>query len=193
MRAAEWLTLILINKGIIGEDEKELYMFGFQTGLEFMSCLFASLTFALLTDHVVEYLVFMLVFMPVRSYTGGFHFDSFLNCFLGSCALIVLVIWMADLKLLNISLTFAGIVVLLILIGKMRPVEHENRRVSEAEEAVFHNILLKVLCCVGVGAILFYVIESRKYLNLIFLTLLSVLISMLIGKVSQWKRKRGAE
>lgn len=151
-----------------------------------MSCLFVSLIIAVLTHHVVEYLVFLAVFMPVRSFAGGFHFDRFLYCFLGSCALIAMTVWLSCFEFLTIRWCAAGIAIMLFMIGNIPPTEHENRNVSDTEKAVFHRILWKILLCIGIGAAVFYIVGSRKYLNLIFLTLLSVLISMIIGKVSPW-------
>ncbi len=183
-RLAEWLTSVLVSKAVISNEEEELYAFGFQTGLEFMSCLSVSLIIAAITHHVAEYLVFLAVFMPVRSYAGGFHFDRFLYCFLGSCAWIAFVVWLSGLELLAIQWCAAGIAIMLFTIGKIPPTEHENRKVSDTEKAVFHRILWKILLFTGIGTTGFYIVGSRKYLNLIFLSLLSVLISMLIGKVS---------
>lgn len=189
-RIAEWLTAFLIDKDIIDKEDAEVYSFGFQAGLEFISCLSVSSGMAVLTHRVMEYLVFLAVFMPVRSYAGGFHFDRFLYCFLGSCALISAVVWLAGMELLTIPWCVKGIAGMLLAIGVIPPAEHENRSVTDTEKAVFHKMLLKILLCIGIGAAGFYIAGNRKYLNLVFLTLLSVLISVLIGKVSQGRKNK---
>ena len=184
-KIAQRLAVLLADRGAIRRDETELYMFGFQAGLEFMSCLLVSLAAALVLHRALEYLIVLAVFIPVRSYAGGFHFEKFGFCFLSSCAVIAAIIAVSEWMRPDPRLAMPGILALLILTGVTSPTEHGNRKVTGSERRAFRRILRAFLVGTGILSTICYLLGKEIYLNLILLTLLTVFVSMLIGKWRQ--------
>ena len=74
-----------MDKGAIRKESYDIYCFGFQTAMEMVSCIVVSLFIALKMHMVLEYAIFLGIFILVRSYAGGLHLDSFWACFFCSC------------------------------------------------------------------------------------------------------------
>lgn len=84
-KAAIYLTNYVIHNGKVHENERPIYEYGFQVALE------TPLTFSICTilaasmHRLKDEFIFFTIFIPLRSYGGGFHFDRYAFCFLFSC------------------------------------------------------------------------------------------------------------
>ena len=74
----------MVERGIIKEEEQELYQFGIRNGMILLLNVVTALVIGLLTEQLAVVAVFTLSFMVLRSYTGGYHSDSRIFCYLGS-------------------------------------------------------------------------------------------------------------
>lgn len=86
----EWLSRMLadyvVGKKAVPEEEYELYRYGFQSGLEMLSCTAVVFSIAVWQGMGAECLWLLFILISLRSYTGGLHMDHFWSCFLCSCA-----------------------------------------------------------------------------------------------------------
>ena len=71
-----WLSHRMVERGIIKEEEQELYQFGIRNGMILLLNVVTALVIGLLTEQLAVVAVFTLSFMVLRSYTGGYHSDS---------------------------------------------------------------------------------------------------------------------
>lgn len=76
----EHLSIVLTNyifkKGIIDKKKYEIYQYGFQCFLEVSASTICSIVIALLLHMFSECLFFFLLFIPMRSFSGGFAFKN---------------------------------------------------------------------------------------------------------------------
>lgn len=79
-----WLSHRMVERGIIKEEEQELYQFGIRNGMILLLNVVTALVIGLLTEQLAVVAVFTLSFMVLRSYTGGYHSDGRIFCYLGS-------------------------------------------------------------------------------------------------------------
>ena len=88
----EHLSIVLTNyifkKGIIDEKNYEIYQYGFQCFLEVSASTICSIVIALLLHMFSECLFFFLLFIPMRSFSGGLHLKTYFSCFIGSCLIL---------------------------------------------------------------------------------------------------------
>lgn len=115
-RIAEVLTDYVIQKGMVKEEDRELYEYGFtmtiEVGLFVLSCLFISLYLHMLMEGIL----FFLIFAPLRSYAGGLHLDKFRSCFILSCLTfsgILLIV-----RYVHIPMLFSFIALFILEIGR---------------------------------------------------------------------------
>ena len=189
-RIAGSLTNLMIENGAVREEDRELYQFGFQMGMEMTLCLIVTLVCALYLHLLPEYLLFSAVFIPIRSYAGGLHFDKFYQCFMGSCLMIVAVIAGSKRIELPVWQSTAAIVVLLGTIAAVGPVDHENRKVDDEDRRSFGKILCGIFWGTGALTLVLFFLNRNHELVLVMLTLAAALISMIVGKICERRNGR---
>ena len=77
---SEKLTDYIIKTGVVSEESYAIYQYGFQIGIEMLSCFLVCFGIAIYLHMIPEFLVFTGSFMLLRTYTGGLHLNSFTRC-----------------------------------------------------------------------------------------------------------------
>lgn len=185
-RLAIKLTDYILDKGAIGEESYEIYRFGFQTAMEMGSCIIVSMAIALKMHMLLEYVIFLSIFILVRSYAGGLHLDSFWACFVCSCIVQSGVLLIAKNYELSRNASFLVILGAIIAIKIIRPVEHINRPLEQSAKKYFQKKLNVILCGIFLISMVLFGMKIDKYLSLSALTMIVIVASMIIGK---WKQK----
>lgn len=75
-RISTFLTDTLIEGGTLKSEERSLYIYCFGTMLETAANLLSAIIIGALLGEFPAALIFMLVFIPLRSMAGGFHCNS---------------------------------------------------------------------------------------------------------------------
>ena len=76
-RVFAFLTDYLIKKGLVQEEDRPIYEYGFQILIEIFLWVLCCTIIAALTCSLIELCIFFIIFFPIRSYAGGFHFRYF--------------------------------------------------------------------------------------------------------------------
>ena len=127
----------MVKEGIISEEDREIYLFGMK---ELISQIFAySVMFEIgfAFGMLMETIVFIIVYMSLRVYAGGYHAPSQLACYILSFGMVI-----AALLLIRwLSVSEVVIVVSIVLMGgmiySMAPSEHKNKPLSENEKKIY--------------------------------------------------------
>ncbi len=185
-RLAVKLTDYILDKGAIRKESYDIYCFGFQTAMEMVSCIVVSLFIALKMHMVLEYAIFLGIFILVRSYAGGLHLDSFWACFFCSCVVQSGVLLAAKNYQLSKIASLIIILSMVLMIKIIKPVEHANRPLEANAKKYFQKKLNMILRGIFFGSIILFAVDGEKYLSLSALTMIVIVASMIIGK---WKQK----
>ena len=80
------MVQMAVSAGAIGQDEEELYLYAYQSLLASVISWASLLLIAAVLQAFWGAVLFMLFFIPLRSYAGGYHQSSYLRCYLLSVA-----------------------------------------------------------------------------------------------------------
>lgn len=180
---AKVLTDYVVYKGMVKDDERTIYEYGFIIALETMLSLIISFGIASILHMVVEGVLFFLIFIPLRSYAGGLHLDCYLTCLSLSCLIFSVVLLIVKLVNLHLYFSFLLFIVLVFSVWWLHPVDHINRVVDEDEELYFRRRLKFFLVIDVLISTLCVVTKRKQYLSLIVVTLLMIVITMILGKL----------
>lgn len=81
-KLAEYCTEALIRRDTIQKDKKAIYVYGFELFWSTFLCIVSILFFGIAFGHWKQSIVFLLFFLPIRTFTGGYHASSYGTCFL---------------------------------------------------------------------------------------------------------------
>lgn len=185
-RLYQALTDYIIVKGVAEETDREMYEYAFEVALELGIFAAATIIIALCLEMFWEGVFFFIIFIPLRSYAGGLHMETFISCFCLSCFVYSGVLLVS--KYLEVPGCFSGILMFLleIMVYKLYPVENVNRSVDEVENAYFKKRLtVFLLLDCGIAGVCLLLKEDR-FLLTAAATFLLIVLTMIAGK---WKNK----
>lgn len=176
------------------DDDKEYYQYGIEITISSLLNIALILIVGVIFCSLTESIIFLLCFIPIRQYTGGFHASSYLRCNLSFCICFALLILCYQLTKEHIN-TYIAILISFIctfVIFARCPVENPNKQITEKRKK-FHRLiatLMSILYSV-IGVTLMYFSNQHGVLILYTLLLVTVLIIIAIFKEWRCKYERG--
>ncbi len=147
-KVAHILSKWLLKTGAISEVDLELYEYGIYSFLFTLIPLFAVIVLSFPLHITFEGILFIIPFILLRKFTGGFHFSSAWLCTLVS--IVVLSAFLLGIKVLIPSSqsipAYVAVYLSLIPIVTLSPIDSVNRRLTHKEKAIFRKIAI----CLGI-------------------------------------------
>lgn len=177
----------MVERGIIKEEEQELYQFGIRNCMILLLNVVTALVIGLLTEQLAVVAEFTLSFMVLRSYTSGYHSDSRIFCYLGSNLVLLVPVYTQAVfyktslaRLLAVLLVSAGIIFLL------SPMHSKNRKLDKEEQKHFgRKARLIAVLELAVLGILWYA-GQIPYAYAVYTGICITALFMIVGKAQLW-------
>lgn len=181
---SDMMAFYLLNKKLITEDELPIYKYGLSAFVNSFSQVILLFLLGVCCGVVSETVAFLLVFILIRRFTGGYHADTKMKCLV--CGVFM---WFIATSVSKVSLSHNVIVILYLVIVifsvvitfKYAPVEHYNKPLSRSiyeKNKKYSRICLGVFELLGVW--LLFIDTSLSYTIMMTIFLVSILI--LIGR-----------
>lgn len=176
------LSNFLLSNKIIPEEYYEVYVYGNELLLSFVFSTSIILVIGLLIDRFIQTLLFLLIFILVRRYTGGYHANTYFKCKLATVTTYLSVLALSEYtsikKIHFLVLLVAGLAIII----SMGPIENPNKPISaiQRKRNKITGLGLFSLILVFSG-----ILQNRQstFSNSIFYSLLSIIILMIIAKI----------
>lgn len=174
--AANNITNYLICEKVIKDDDREIYQYGFEQVFSSLLNIATMLLLGIILGKIYQSLVLILSFMALRSYSGGYHANTPLHCYLLtvmsiSAALSIMKFITID-RFICLGLLVLSSVVILLL----SPIGSQNKPLGEIEKIIYRKktiIVWSVETCVAIVFIILDITEIH-----IAITLAQVIISI---------------
>lgn len=176
-----------ITEGIISPDHVESYKYGLELLLSSLINLTIMLLISAFFHQVNKLWLYLLSFIPLRMFAGGYHANSHLCCtilnsFLYLIALIIFE-WF-PLKYISISLLIMSLSSL-IIVSIFSPVQSPNKPLSDSEQLLYRRISLIISIAIVVlcGCITVFFITFIKWAEMIVLGELCTVFLLIIAEL----------
>ena len=140
-RMAEQLVLWQIKKGYLQKEQQALYSYGYEALFNQLINILLACAIAVIFRAPLQVLVFLLGYIPLRSYSGGYHANTNGACTLVSAFLTAGVClaakWMP--QILKIAILPLGFLVSGFMILRFAPVWDKNKKLDEAETICYRR------------------------------------------------------
>ena len=157
-----FVEFMLENK-IIPEQDKEIYRFGFVLMLRIILNVLTLLFIGTCFNMIVESITFLICSLMLRSYSGGFHSDNPVICFLISVLATISMLFVIKSGMWSVQFSCALIVLSIGVILRYAPVEHKNKPLEEIERKIYRKRLWGIVC------VLIFVMFMFIFMNKLFL------------------------
>lgn len=182
VKLSEYITQQLEKGKIIQSDNREIYQYGFQQGLILLLNFATSIVIGVVFGKVLESILLLAAYIPLRSYAGGHHSDSSEKCYVVST--IITVVWMLIFKFLILPTSCWGIILLVgtVICFVLSPVENLQKPLDQEEICVYRKRALIVLTteiCLWICLCLIL----RIFVQIIPLGVFTEAVMLIMGKI----------
>lgn len=177
------ITDYIMKADVISKESYDIYQYGFQLGLEILSYFIVTFGIGLYLHMIPEFIVFMSIFMLLRTYIGGVHLDTFAGCFVCSVTVQTSVLLIEKHYTFILPIAWLIIVSGSILILIAAPVENINRELDMDEKRHCKKVSIKIVISIVLFAASCTLAGGNDMVSLTASTILVVLISQYLGIV----------
>lgn len=178
------LILTLISRNIIKEEDKEIYIYGFNQTLFMMLNFITILIIGLLFNMLMETMIFMITYIPIRIYAGGYHARTQVKCYIFSVFMLISALYIIKLQLISNKLTIILLsVISSIIILYLAPIEDINKPLDKKEIETYKKRTINNLIIILVLLIISLIFKRIDISYYIYISLMYNLIMLIIGKV----------
>ncbi len=189
-KVAKSISIKLSENNFIKKEEIDICQYGLEMFLTLILEVSAILLLSIIVGNFCETILFFVGFLPLRMYAGGYHANTRIGCF---GVLILAYILFSILLIFEINKYFilSTSILSVICIYGLAPLRLKNKTLLKKEKSRYKNIstiiaLVESLIIISTCVMNIY---SRLIVSL-FLGLLTVLISLIAGKIKDYIRRR---
>lgn len=189
---SEDLALILLKNKIIDIKDRDIYIYGLEIILSTIAITLTLISMGIIFRKLILTLVFISIFMLLRTYTGGYHAEKFSQCFFTSIGIYIFEIittsLIAEKYKMILGIFFALVSTIIIFI--FSPVENSNNPLTLEEKRKYKKksrvIILAILTFILIG---FYTNCIKAEITfMVSLTILSIGILTIIPVFERRKK-----
>ena len=178
----------IMKKANIPQREKGVFVYGCELTLSTAASILSIIILSIALNAVYSSFVFLLVFMGIRFFAGGYHAKTYFHCFLltnfvyilsflSSKHILVLMSWPVKAMLL-----FGSTIVILVL-APIRNKKHPLTEKTYRKNAIIARIITALILFIAVLILLQNALSSA--LAMIMVTLMAIAIMMIIPKFQE--------
>lgn len=188
-KIAQWL----LSQGSIPEEDCAVYTYGLELGIAQIVNFLTAILIGTAFGMVLESVLFLTAYIPLRSYAGGYHAGSELKCYVLSCVQIVLALLTIRLIPTPFCLVAAiGLALVSIpLIFILAPIPDSRRSLDLEERLHFRKRALLILFCESMFGLLFYVFQLQRFFLIVAVVFFHVAVVLGVGSLKNRKMRKG--
>lgn len=182
------VNYFIIN-GIIEEKEKEIYAYGLHQGLLIILNVATTIIIGILFNMLWESMIFMISYIPLRTYAGGYHARTQCKCYLFSIAIIITSL------LLIIIIPTTGFFILSLIITSgitiyvLAPVEDNNKPLDTIEKKSYKKLTKNILIIEILAILVLYILKFKNMSLVICIAIFILSCMLVIGKFKNKLRR----
>ena len=166
-----------------GSDENELYIFGVNQFLNMLLNILTALFIGILFGETLRIILFMLAYVPLRSYAGGWHSRTPLRCYIFS--VIMLIVVSIGMKYLSVAewIYYVILAVATLIVFVLSPVEDRNKPLDEIEYKVFKKRTMLITAAELTVALLLKLLTLDNLFVAVIYSFVVLSLMLVSGKV----------
>lgn len=150
MILSNYLIDKMVESEVIQEEDKEMYLYGLNQGGIIIQNIFITVIIGSIFGNLIATCVFLIVYIPLRSFAGGYHAATPKKCFVYSIFLI-LVIQLYFWYFFEVMYQWIYPVMLIcsFIIYIYSPMPSSNKPLSVKEKYYYKKVVARILISAG--------------------------------------------
>ena len=176
----------MISQYNIDEKNREIYVYSLVCFLENCITIGSVIVISVFLKNVSQTLLFLIFFLSLRRHTGGFHLNSFAQCYLGTIILYIVVLFIYSIIIDYPKVMFVLLILSICLIGIIGTVNHPNIYMNAFELSISKKMARIIVLCQGtVIFLLYYFGISMFYIGFMSLGVILCATLVCVAKITK--------
>lgn len=173
------LEKFILQQGT-SDSDKIVYLYGLSAGITILENIVITLILGYIFGNLIQTMIFLLSYIPLRSYAGGYHAKTEQVCFIFSTLLIIVVeLFFSIFFRFNYVELMGFVIISIFLIVINSPFESEKKSLSNGERKFYKRTVKVVLglesiviliCVVNKQSVIFSGIAAAIFSEAILIT-----------------------
>lgn len=165
-------------------DVQDFYRYGIEISISSFLNIFLVLLLGIIINHIAESIIFLLLFILIRSFTGGYHADTYFRCNLLMCITFILTALANSIFSNKFSLLIIIVLICVteLIVSILGPIENKNKPIDDSKRIklkIIGIVITLIINCTGLFL-------SRSYLGtMIILTTFLIALLMIAAKIKE--------
>lgn len=169
----------MLDSKMIGDGQKEYYVYSLILLVEKTITLGTILMISLLLGNLIPTIFFLLFFLTLRGRTGGFHCNTFGQCYIGTTVTYMLIVILADYWVNQWQVLLWVLFLAIIIVAVIGTVNHPNMHMNTLE-LVCSKKAARILLVLQGSVIYFFVFLKLDMLYIYYMSIAIILCAMLL-------------
>ena len=145
-RLSKFILKKLIKRNVIEEKDRQIYLYGLYEGIIILENIIITIFIGFWFGNLIQTFMFLVAYIPLRSYAGGYHAKTEKKCFFYSVILVLMVqicFWMME--NMDTRIIVGSFLISIFIVHCYSPVESKNKPLSENEKKCFRRKVVNLL------------------------------------------------
>lgn len=175
--------------GFVNDENREIYLFGSHQLLMLLVNLISMIFIGILFHQTAQCLLYMALFIPLRTYAGGYHACSSRKCYVYSTLCIIAAMLIIKLDFFNFAICYGVAAVCGVIIFRLAPVEDQNKPLDDVEIIHYRVRSQVVLVIEGLFLIASLTLKWKTGVICTTLAFLTLCLMLVFGTIKNLKLK----
>lgn len=179
------ITDVGVEQKFIDSSKQEEYIYGLELVFAVLLNSVTVVVIGAIMGMVIETIIFWFVYNILRKYSGGFHFNSSLACYLSTYIISPAVLLMIRYLHFDMNVLLVSALISSIIIFVLTPVPAIQKPLDKEEEKVFGRIGRTLICVTFVVYIIFFLFKLFYAAKVLAISIIAVAIFAVAGKIKK--------
>lgn len=173
----------LLSRNAIKDEDYEIYQYGLEQLFTSILNMLTLLVIGSIMGMIWQGIIFVLSFMLLRKYAGGYHASTPLGCYLLTTLIITVALSVMKYFEISILIYLVLLMVSSVIVYMLTPVEAVNKELDKIEKIIYRKKtiltwIVEVSLAIGV-----FILKHYEISICIFMAIIMVGISLVTGHI----------
>ncbi len=196
---AKGIATYFMKENIIEREDMDTYIYGAEVLISGIVGIINIMILSIIINSFWNGVLFLIIFIPIRMYTGGYHASSYLTCNIWFVLIYFLILQAVQftLKWSLIPVIWVGVILGFMIIVRYAPLENINKKIPMIMERKYKKIgcllyisfmvIANILCMkIKIFNYIPVSVETGVYINIVLVT---IAILFVVGMRKERKNK----
>lgn len=189
-KISEQIIAYATKNNILDNDNANEYIYGLEITLSVLTSYISIIIIGFIMGMLWQSVLFLFIYVSVRRFSGGLHFNSQLICYLSMCImcpLILLIIKYTENSIMLYSVIMAISMLVLLIVS---PVPAIEKPLDEKEQIIYCKILQIIVIVISTVYVILCFFKQIYIAKIIAITISAAAIFAILGKIKYVLHKK---